>query len=136
MDNIQCNEVTSSDDEGESASSSKYASRVPSGSAPRDASASRKSLSRELASLQLDSPLFGSTSSHTAKSRRSAVTRRVSAGVAVVRRRGRSILPAAINRETGSDTENQREEMVPASKLVEINIFCRIPSYSLDIEIL
>jgi len=115
---VQVNQVSASDDEGESSSSSKYVTRVPSESrhaAPPPTS--RKSLSRELANLQLESPAG-------AKPRRSEAGRKSSStGVPALRRRGRSINPAAVGSDAGSDAENQ-EEMVPASKLIQMEKKC------------
>jgi len=123
---VQVNQVSTSDDEGESSSSSKYVTRVPSEvhNAPsatrKESGAARKSLSRELASLQLDSPA-GAT--RGAKPRRSETGRKSATGIPAVRRRGRSINPAAIGNDAGSDAENQ-EQMVPASKLIEMEKKC------------
>ena len=77
-DNIQCNKVTSSDDECENGSSSSYATKVHHTGESRN-NLGRKSISRELSNLALDSPLFGTSKS---KRRSSAVG---------ARRRGRSI---------------------------------------------
>lgn len=135
---VQVNQVSTSDDEGESSSSSKYVTRVPSESHhPAQPPTSRKSLSRELASLQLDSPAGpakGARSRELAslqldspvkgsKPRRSDAGRKSSTGVPALRRRGRSINPTAIGSDAGSDAENQ-EEMVPASKLIQMEKKC------------
>jgi len=120
---VQVNQVSTSDDEGESSSSSKYVTRVPSESvAHSQPSASRKSLSRELASLQLDSPA-GATTRANNKPRRSEAGRKSATGLPAVRRRGRSINPTALGNDAGSDAENQ-EQMVPASKLIEMEKKC------------
>ena len=86
---IQVNEVSSSDSES------------PSKAAPRPAP--RKSLSRELASLALDSPAPKLPARGRRSSGRLANTR---SGVLAPRRRGRSIDGAATGRANESDEEN------------------------------
>jgi len=104
-DKIQCNEVTSSDDEGEGSSSS-YATKVPTIGDNRD-NRGRKSLSRELSALQLDSPLFG-----TSKTRRDK------------RRTRRSGVTATGEESDIENREDKAETMVPVSKLVEMEKKC------------
>jgi len=121
--NLQVNEVTSSDNETpeKSASTSKpstnkdeshpHTSAVPS---------TRRSISRELSNLALDSPV-GNT-----RSRRSGVNRdQVSTRPLVKpKRRGRST--AGLHGHDDSDAENVAEEnMVPASKLAEVEKKCQ-----------
>ena len=94
---IQVNEISSSDSESPSGLS-KQKSSSSSSSQPKQST--RKSLSRELASLQLDSP----APKLPARGRRASG--RQSTGVLAPRRRGRSIDAVATGRDNESDEEN------------------------------
>ena len=101
---IQVNEISSSDTESPSAEP-RTGSRtapppVPAPSAAPKPTQSRKSLSRELASLALDSP----APKLPARGRRASD--RQSSGVLAPRRRGRSIDNTATGRDNESDEEN------------------------------
>lgn len=100
---LQVNEVTSSDTE----------------TTPQPKPAARKSISRELENLALDSPVAGGNT----RSRRS--TGRLGEQgrpVLKAKRRGRSI--DGLGRDD-SDAENIAEDMVPASKLAEVEKKCQ-----------
>jgi len=96
--NLQVNEVTSSDSES---------------SSPAGTAKSRKSISRELANLALDSP----AAANTRPSRRSGRQ------LLKPKRRGRSV--EGLGRDD-SDTENMADGgMVPATKLAEVEKKCQ-----------
>jgi len=105
--NVQVNEVTSSDTENTSPATS-------STSQPKQKP--RKSISRELANLALDSPVANSS-----RSRRSSGPKSAGRPTLKPKRRGRSI--QGLGRDD-SDTENVEGGMVPAAKLAEVEKKC------------
>ena len=115
---IQVNEVTSSDCE-----------QSPTKSAPRPAP--RKSLSRELASLALDSPAPKLPARGRRSSGRLATTR---SGVMQARRRGRSIDSTATGRANESDEENAggRKFQAPIVQSHKSGVVTQGPSSKLE----
>ena len=97
---IQVNEVSSSDSETTPSAGPRTSSRTQPAPAAPPKPAQRKSLSRELASLALDSP----APKLPARGRRTSG--RQSSGVLAPRRRGRSIDNTAAGRDNESDEEN------------------------------
>jgi len=96
---IQVNEISSSDSESSSSAPKKLNNTKPVPATQKPAQ--RKSLSRELASLALDSP----APKLPARSRRTS-ERQSAGGVLAPRRRGRSIDNIAAGRDNESDEEN------------------------------
>jgi len=124
---IQVNEVSSSEvgevPAASDSSSRQFVSSLPSPAGPRP----RKSLSRELASLALDSPAAASQSS-----KKPSAGRRSAGAVALPRRRGRSIDGLAVGQGNESDEENvvapERPPrvggLVPVGKLEAVEAKC------------
>ena len=130
---IQVNEVSSSE-VGElvpaaDSSSRQFVSSLPSPAAgPRP----RKSLSRELASLALDSPAAALPAS-SQSSKKASAGRRSAGAVALPRRRGRSIDGLAVGEGNESDEENvvraperppRVGALVPVDKLEAVEAKC------------
>jgi len=124
---IQVNEVSSSEvgevPAASDSSSRQFVSSLPSPAGPRP----RKSLSRELASLALDSPAAASQSS-----KKPSAGRRSAGAVALPRRRGRSIDGLAVGEGNESDEENvvaperppRVGALVPVGKLEAVEAKC------------
>ena len=123
---IQVNEVSSSE-VGEvpasDSSSRQFVSSLPSPAGSRP----RKSLSRELASLALDSPAAALPASQPSK--KASAGRRSGGTVALPRRRGRSIDGLAVGEGNESDEENvvapeRPPRLLPVGKLEAVEAKC------------
>lgn len=98
-----------------------FVSRVPANQGPAPSTKPRKSLSRELASLALDSPAAPPTRPKMAPRRSLAPSQ---TGQLPVKRRGRSIDGNATGRDESDEENNSSAGLVPASKLVEVEAKC------------
>merc|ERR1719189_1000038 len=122
---IQVNEVSSSEAVDSDPSSRQFVASLPSPSVSRP----RKSLSRELASLALDSPAALPASQ---SSKKPGPGRRSASAVALPRRRGRSIDGLSVGEGNESDEENavaperppRVGALVPADKLEAVEAKC------------
>ena len=122
---IQVNEVSSSEAVDSDPSSRQFVASLPSPSVSRP----RKSLSRELASLALDSPAALPASQ---SSKKPGPGRRSAGAVALPRRRGRSIDGLSVGEGNESDEENavaperppRVGALVPADKLEAVEAKC------------